>query len=58
MDDDSLKFDKVIYNDKNRHQVNLMYCCSKPEEFIQHLEKFQSSILNTNEYAEITYHKL
>lgn len=49
MDDDSLKFDKVIYNDKNRHQVNLMYCCSKPEEFIQHLEKFQSSILNTNE---------
>lgn len=33
MDDDSLKFDTVIYNDKNRHQVNLFKCCSEPDKF-------------------------
>ena len=35
LDDDSLKFEKVIYNDKNRHQANLMFCCSEPEEFLK-----------------------
>ena len=29
MDDDSLNFETVIYNDKNRHQVNLYKCCMK-----------------------------
>jgi len=38
MDDDNLKFEQVIYNDKNRHQVNLYKCCSEPEKFIPHLE--------------------
>lgn len=38
MDDDNLKFDKVIYNDKNRHQVNLFKCCSEPEKFVEYLE--------------------
>lgn len=38
MDDDSLKFDQVIYNDKNRHQVNLYRCCSEPDKFINYLE--------------------
>ena len=49
MDDDSLKFETVIYNDKNRHQVNLVYCCSKPEEFLTHLEKFKNTVLHTEE---------
>jgi site-specific DNA-adenine methylase len=49
MDDDSLKFDKVIYNDKNRHQVNLYYCCSKPEEFLPYLDNLKSSLLHTTE---------
>jgi site-specific DNA-adenine methylase len=38
MDDDNLKFEQVIYNDKNRHQVNLYKCCSEPEKFIPYLE--------------------
>jgi site-specific DNA-adenine methylase len=49
MDDNSLNFEKVIYNDKNRHQVNLMYCCSKPEEFLKYLEKFKMTTLSTQE---------
>jgi site-specific DNA-adenine methylase len=38
MDDDSLNFEQVIYNDKNRHQVNLFKCCSEPEKFVTYLE--------------------
>lgn len=38
MDDKSLKFEQVIYNDKNRHQVNLYKCASNPEKFITYLE--------------------
>jgi len=38
MDDDSLNFETVIYNDKNRHQVNLYRCCSEPEKFLPYLE--------------------
>lgn len=38
MDDDNMIFDTVIYNDKNRHQVNLFKCCSEPEKFAQYLE--------------------
>lgn len=53
MDDDSLKFENVIYNDKNRHQVNLMYCCSMPDKFVPILEKFKSSVLYTNEVDPI-----
>ena len=34
MEDDSLVFDTVIFNDKNRHQVNLFKCASNPEEFL------------------------
>jgi site-specific DNA-adenine methylase len=49
MDDDNLKFDKVIYNDKNRHQVNLYKCCSEPEKFLLYLEKFKMSVLKTDE---------
>ncbi|HPP67558.1 MAG TPA: hypothetical protein PLU77_00535, partial [Clostridiales bacterium] len=49
MDDDSLNFETVIYNDKNRHQVNLMYCCSKPDIFIKYLENLKKHFLSTNE---------
>jgi len=49
MDDDNLKFDTVIYNDKNRHQVNLYKCCSEPEKFLLYLEKFKMSVLKTDE---------
>ena len=38
MDDDNMMFDVVIYNDKNRHQVNLFKCCSEPEKFVTYLE--------------------
>ena len=51
MDDDQLKFDVVIYNDKNRHQVNLYKCCSEPEKFITYLESLSKpfNILYTGE---------
>ena len=49
MDDDSLVFDTVIYNDKNRHQVNLYKCCSQPEEFLPYLEKLKQTLLHTTE---------
>lgn len=49
MDDDSMKFETVIYNDKNRHQVNLYKCCQNPEKFLTYLEKLKNSILNTSE---------
>ena len=50
MDDDSLKFENVIYNDKNRHQVNLMFCCSKPVEFLNSLNNLKKGLL----YTELT----
>jgi len=49
MDDDQLKFDVVIYNDKNRHQVNLYKCASEPEEFLPYLENLKNTLLFTNE---------
>lgn len=49
MDDDSLKFDKVIYNDKNRHQVNLYKCSSEPEIFVKYLERLKETLLKTDE---------
>jgi site-specific DNA-adenine methylase len=49
MDDDSLVFDTVIYNDKNRHQVNLYKCCSEPEEFLKYLERLKETLLKTEE---------
>lgn len=38
MDDDFLNFETVIYNDKNRHQVNLMRCFVEPEKFLPYSE--------------------
>jgi site-specific DNA-adenine methylase len=49
MDDDQLKFDVVIYNDKNRHQVNLYKCCSNPEKFLPYLENLKNTLLHTEE---------
>ena len=49
MDDPNLKVDEVIYNDKNRHQVNLMKCCSDPEKFLKYLEKMKVTLLKTDE---------
>jgi site-specific DNA-adenine methylase len=49
LDDKSLKFDTVIYNDKNRHQVNLYKCCQDPEAFLPYLEKLKNTLLFTNE---------
>jgi len=48
LDDKSLKFDTVIYNDKNRHQVNLYKCCSEPDKFLPVLEKLKQTILKTD----------
>jgi len=49
LDDDQLKFDTVIYNDKNRHQVNLYKCCSEPDKFLPYLEDLKNTLLSTNE---------
>lgn len=49
MDDDTLVIETVIYNDKNRHQVNLMKCCSEPEKFLPVLEKLKQTLLHTTE---------
>ena len=65
MDDKSLIFETVIYNDKNKHQVNLVKCCSDPEQFLKYLEAIKRTLLHTDEtdplkkwdfYKEI-YHK-
>jgi site-specific DNA-adenine methylase len=49
MDDKTLNFETVIYNDKNRHQVNLMRCCAEPEKFLPVLEKLKQTLLHTTE---------
>ena len=49
MDDPKLKFDVVVYNDKNRHQVNLYKCASQPAEFVIHLENLKNTLLHTTE---------
>lgn len=49
MDDPNLKFDIVVYNDKNRHQVNLYKCCSEPETFVKYLEDLKKTLLHTDE---------
>ena len=49
MDDDQLKFDIVIYNDKNRHQVNLYKCAAQPEKFLPYLENLKKTLLYTEE---------
>ena len=48
LDDPNLNFETVIYNDKNRHQVNLYKCCSEPDKFIPILEKLKSTLLKTD----------
>ena len=32
--DSDLEFENVIFNDRNRHQANLMRCCASPEDFL------------------------
>ena len=49
MDDDSLVFDTVIYNDKNRHQSNLYKCCQDPDTFLKYLERLKDTLLKTDE---------
>lgn len=49
MDDPNLKFDVVIYNDKNRHQVNLYKCSQSPKEFLPYLENLKNTLLKTDE---------
>ena len=49
MDDPNLKFDVVVYNDKNRHQANLYKCCSEPETFVKYLERLKETLLKTDE---------
>lgn len=49
MDDPTLNCEVVIYNDKNRHQVNLYKCASKPSEFVPYLENLKNTLLKTEE---------
>ena len=48
MDDASLKFDTVVYNDKNRHQVNLYKCCAEPEKMIAAIDNLKKTKLATS----------
>ena len=47
MDDVLLKFDTVIYNDKNRHQVNLYKCCAEPEKMLAAIDNLKKTKLVT-----------
>lgn len=35
--DSKMEFNNVVFNDKNRHQANLIKCCSMPNEFLVEL---------------------
>ena len=43
MDDPNMNFEVVVYNDKNRHQVNLYKCASNPDEFVPYLENLKNT---------------
>lgn len=49
MDDPSLIFETVVYNDKNRHQVNLYKCCTESEKMLAAIDSLKSTILHTDE---------
>lgn len=51
MDDINLTFENVIFNDKNRHQVNLFRCCSEPDILLTYLNKLvqEGGVLYTAE---------
>ena len=49
MDDDALNYETVIYNDKNRHLVNLYKCATEPEKLLSTIDKLKSTLLFTNE---------
>jgi len=49
MDDPTLVFDEVVYNDRNRHQVNLYKCCQNPKEFLKYLQRIKETLLHTEE---------
>ena len=44
MDDDSLNFDTVYYNDKNRHQVNLYKCCADANNMLAAIEDLKNKV--------------
>jgi site-specific DNA-adenine methylase len=48
LDDPNLNFETVIYNDKNRHQVNLYKCCQEPDKFLPILKKLKETVLKTD----------
>ena len=47
MDDDTLNFETIIYNDRNKHLVNLYKCATEPDKLLLVLDKLKSSILHT-----------
>lgn len=49
LDDKTLNPEVVIYNDKNRHQVNLYKCSTEPEKFLKYLNKMKETLLKTDE---------
>lgn len=49
IDDDSLNYETVIYNDKNKHLVNLYKCATEPEKLLEVIDKLKSTLLFTNE---------
>lgn len=49
MDDDTMVYDNVIYNDKNRHQVNLYKCCAEPSKMLEAIDNMKKGLLFTTE---------
>lgn len=49
--DSKMEFENVIFNDFNRHQVNLNKCCVHPEQFLVELKALfiENNLLYTNE---------
>ena len=49
LDDKTLNPEVVIYNDKNRHQVNLYKCSSEPDKFLTYLNRMKETLLKCDE---------
>lgn len=48
LDDKTFFVENAIYNDKNRHQVNLYRCCSEPDKLLKEIDILKSTLLKTD----------
>lgn len=45
--------ENIVYNDMNKHQVNLMYCCKYSEKMLEAIESLKKSVLKIDENASV-----